>query len=167
MRFTRTRLSDIVHPVSSSQLAEVPDRVRSFGGYNKVQVDCFKRSRSRRCSSSGSALESSRRSQSFCLRHFPGDYASSEESIVLIADDPFPRARAPPDSREVAAQCPALGRLQRLGGSDLRQQARFQEQASLRLMTCPSPSNRTQSAGMRRLHISDVSTVTQEGTSKK
>jgi Integrase core domain len=31
----RTRLSDIIHPVSSSQLAEVPDRVRSFGGYNK------------------------------------------------------------------------------------------------------------------------------------
>jgi transcriptional regulator with XRE-family HTH domain len=25
---------DIVHPVSSSQLAEIPDRVRSFGGDN-------------------------------------------------------------------------------------------------------------------------------------
>jgi len=36
-RFTRTRLSDIVHPVSSSQLAEIPDRVRSFGGDN---MDC-------------------------------------------------------------------------------------------------------------------------------
>ena len=34
MRFTRTRLSDIVHPVSSSQLAELPDRVRSFRGYD-------------------------------------------------------------------------------------------------------------------------------------
>src|SRR6516225_7893313 len=34
MRFTRTRLSDIVHPVSSSQLTQDPDRVRSFGGYN-------------------------------------------------------------------------------------------------------------------------------------
>src|SRR5262249_1620513 len=34
-RFTRTRLSDIVHPVSSSQLTQDPDRVRSFGGYNK------------------------------------------------------------------------------------------------------------------------------------
>src|SRR6266567_2631833 len=33
-RFTRTKLSDIVHPVSSSQLAEFRDRVRSFGGYN-------------------------------------------------------------------------------------------------------------------------------------
>src|SRR5262249_49476210 len=33
-RFTRTRLSDIVHPVSSSQLTQDPDRVRSFGGYN-------------------------------------------------------------------------------------------------------------------------------------
>jgi putative transposase len=32
-RFTRTRLSDIIHPVSSSQLAEVPDRVRSFAGW--------------------------------------------------------------------------------------------------------------------------------------
>src|SRR5262249_54030936 len=29
-RFTRTRLSDIVHPVSSSQLTQDPDRVRSF-----------------------------------------------------------------------------------------------------------------------------------------
>src|SRR5262249_38790080 len=32
--FTRTRRSDIVHPVSSSQLTETRDRVRSFGGYN-------------------------------------------------------------------------------------------------------------------------------------
>src|SRR5262249_27127214 len=35
-RFTRTRLSDIVHPVSSSQLTQDPDRVRSFGGYNSL-----------------------------------------------------------------------------------------------------------------------------------
>src|SRR5215813_4910827 len=35
-RFTRTRRSDIVHPVSSSQLTETRDRVRSFGGYNKL-----------------------------------------------------------------------------------------------------------------------------------
>ena len=33
-RFTRTRLSDIVHPVRSSQLTIVRDRVRSFRGYN-------------------------------------------------------------------------------------------------------------------------------------
>src|SRR4030095_17021431 len=33
-RFTRTRHSDIVHPVSSSQLAEARDRGRSVGGYN-------------------------------------------------------------------------------------------------------------------------------------
>src|SRR5262245_34643909 len=33
-RFTRTRHSDIVHPVSSSQLTETRYRVRSFGGYN-------------------------------------------------------------------------------------------------------------------------------------
>ena len=33
-RFTRTRHSDIVPPVSSSQLTEARDRVRSFGGYN-------------------------------------------------------------------------------------------------------------------------------------
>jgi putative transposase len=33
-RFTRTRLSDIVHRVSSSQLTQDPDRVGSFGGYN-------------------------------------------------------------------------------------------------------------------------------------
>ena len=32
-RFTRTRLSDIVHPVSSLRLTDL-DRVRSFGGYN-------------------------------------------------------------------------------------------------------------------------------------
>src|SRR5215469_10861366 len=32
-RFIRTRLSDIVRPASSSKLAEVRDRVRSFGGY--------------------------------------------------------------------------------------------------------------------------------------
>src|SRR6478672_3941294 len=38
-RFTRTRLSDIVHPVSSSQLTQDPDRVRSFGGYNKLYGD--------------------------------------------------------------------------------------------------------------------------------
>src|SRR6516164_9386536 len=36
-RFTRTRHSDIVHPVSSSQLTEARDRVRSFGGYNTVR----------------------------------------------------------------------------------------------------------------------------------
>src|SRR4051812_49034725 len=35
-RFARTRHSDIVHPVSSSQLTEARDRVRSFGGYNTV-----------------------------------------------------------------------------------------------------------------------------------
>jgi len=33
-RSTPTRLSDIVHPVSLSQLTEARDRVRSFGGYN-------------------------------------------------------------------------------------------------------------------------------------
>ena len=33
-RFTPTRHSDIVHPVSSSQLTEARDRVRSFGGHN-------------------------------------------------------------------------------------------------------------------------------------
>ena len=35
-RFTRTRHSDIVHPVSSSQLTETRDHVRSFGGYNNA-----------------------------------------------------------------------------------------------------------------------------------
>jgi len=35
-RFTRTRHSDIVHPVSSSQLTETRDRVRSLGGYNNL-----------------------------------------------------------------------------------------------------------------------------------
>ena len=33
-RFTRTKLSVIVHPVSSSQLTKDLDRVRSFRGYN-------------------------------------------------------------------------------------------------------------------------------------
>src|SRR5262245_49306730 len=37
-RFTPTRHSDIVHPVSSSHLTEVRDRVRSFGGYNTSGV---------------------------------------------------------------------------------------------------------------------------------
>jgi transposase InsO family protein len=37
-RFTPTRHSDIVHPVSSSQLTEARDRVRSFGGYNRDKV---------------------------------------------------------------------------------------------------------------------------------
>src|SRR5215472_7786428 len=37
-RFTRTRHSDIVHPVSSSKLTEARDRVRSFGGYNTLRV---------------------------------------------------------------------------------------------------------------------------------
>ena len=37
-RFTRTRHSDIVHPVNSSQLTEARDRVRSFGGYNKIFI---------------------------------------------------------------------------------------------------------------------------------
>src|SRR5262245_56045633 len=36
-RFTRTRHSDIVHPVSSSQLTETRDHVRSFGGYNSPE----------------------------------------------------------------------------------------------------------------------------------
>src|SRR3989440_5480881 len=40
-RFTRTRHSDIVHPVSSSQLTEARDRVRSFGGYNTVPAVFF------------------------------------------------------------------------------------------------------------------------------
>src|SRR6516225_2673650 len=38
-RFTRTRHSDIVHPVSSSQLTEARDRVRSLGGYNRHHAD--------------------------------------------------------------------------------------------------------------------------------
>ena len=38
MRFTRTRHSAIVHPASSSQLAEVHDRVRSFGGDNTMRL---------------------------------------------------------------------------------------------------------------------------------
>src|SRR5262245_30981574 len=40
-RFTRTRHSDIVHPVSSSQLTEARDRVRSFGGYNTLALSSF------------------------------------------------------------------------------------------------------------------------------
>src|SRR5262249_49891351 len=40
-RFTRTRHSDIVHPVSSSQLTEARDRVRSFGGYNTAQQKIY------------------------------------------------------------------------------------------------------------------------------
>jgi transposase len=35
-RFTPTKLSDIVRPANSSQLAEVPDRVRPFRGYNRA-----------------------------------------------------------------------------------------------------------------------------------
>src|SRR5262245_27712371 len=51
-RFTRTRLLDIVHPVSSSQLTQDPDRVRSFGGYNRwVWVKFYFRSHSRLCCS--------------------------------------------------------------------------------------------------------------------
>jgi hypothetical protein len=49
MRFTRTRLSDIVHPVSSSQLAETHDRVRSFGGNNKKDVLHGRLSRQHMC----------------------------------------------------------------------------------------------------------------------
>jgi hypothetical protein len=37
-RFIRTRLSDIVRPASSSKLAEVRDRVPSFGGYNSMDM---------------------------------------------------------------------------------------------------------------------------------
>ena len=33
--YSNTRLSVIFHPESSSQLTKDPDRVRSFGGYNK------------------------------------------------------------------------------------------------------------------------------------
>jgi hypothetical protein len=43
-RFTPTRLSAIVHPVSSLQLTEDPDRVRSFGGYN-IEGDLARRPR--------------------------------------------------------------------------------------------------------------------------
>src|SRR5262249_22542346 len=42
-RFTRTRHSDIVHPVSSSQLTETRDHVRSFGGYNTVRLPPLRR----------------------------------------------------------------------------------------------------------------------------
>jgi hypothetical protein len=37
-RFIRTRLSDIVRPASSSKLAEVRNRVRSFGGYIHMDI---------------------------------------------------------------------------------------------------------------------------------
>src|SRR5262245_15546908 len=37
-RFTRTRLSDIVRPVSSSQLTQEPDRVRSLGATTESHV---------------------------------------------------------------------------------------------------------------------------------
>src|SRR6516225_8168188 len=48
-RFTRTRLSDIVHPVSSSQLTQDPDRVRSFGGYNTTDGnECVRMPRKKR-----------------------------------------------------------------------------------------------------------------------
>jgi len=35
------KLSATVHPVSSSQLTQDPDRVRSFGGYNTARVRCL------------------------------------------------------------------------------------------------------------------------------
>ena len=38
-KFTRIRRSGIVRPASSSQLAEVTDQVRSFGGYNTTMRD--------------------------------------------------------------------------------------------------------------------------------
>jgi hypothetical protein len=38
-RFTRSRLSDIVHLASSSQFAEIPDRVRPSGGYNNTRIN--------------------------------------------------------------------------------------------------------------------------------
>src|SRR5262252_10287539 len=44
-RFTRTRHSDIVHPVSSSQLTETRDHVRSFGGYNRSRTPILIKSR--------------------------------------------------------------------------------------------------------------------------
>src|SRR5215813_10450627 len=47
-RFTPTRHSDIVHPVSSSQLTEVRDRVRSFGGYNTGPEDVLSTSLSKK-----------------------------------------------------------------------------------------------------------------------
>jgi transposase len=37
-RFTRTRLSVIVHPVSSLQLTKGLDRVQSFGGHNRSSM---------------------------------------------------------------------------------------------------------------------------------
>jgi len=43
MRFTRTRLSGIVHLVSSSQLTKELDRVRSFGGYNNSEINALTR----------------------------------------------------------------------------------------------------------------------------
>jgi hypothetical protein len=52
-RFTRTRLSDIVHPASSSQLAELPDRVRSFGGYNTFPIESSDKRRFFACCISG------------------------------------------------------------------------------------------------------------------
>src|SRR4051794_32335545 len=50
-RFTRTRLSDIVHPVSSSQLTQDPDRVRSFGGYNIPGLQLHRQRQQRRWNS--------------------------------------------------------------------------------------------------------------------
>ena len=41
--FALTRLSDIVHPVSSSQLTEARDRVRSIGGYNTAELVAYRR----------------------------------------------------------------------------------------------------------------------------
>src|SRR5262249_10965019 len=63
-RFTPTRHSDIVHPVSSSQLTEARDCVRSFRGYNTSVVptslvdECYRRAPEARYSAEMASMPS-------------------------------------------------------------------------------------------------------------
>ena len=76
---TRTRLSDIVHPASSSQLAENPDRVRSFGGYNTNQA------RTRLRIAKGGRYQLFVQSKKHCFRHCGGELKIYIETAVATA----------------------------------------------------------------------------------
>src|SRR5262245_63055876 len=70
-RFTRTRHSDIVHPVSSSQLTEARDRVRSFGGYN----------------TGGDELVKGEHRYGYTLRRWVGMPIIEAAAIISVAND--------------------------------------------------------------------------------
>src|SRR5262249_23676487 len=86
-RFTRTKLSDIVHPVSSSQLTQDPDRVRSFGGYNRSALHALNPhlpGHQRQCSGPCALQAHGPRKARTRVRHVPGPSRARWSCMALF-----------------------------------------------------------------------------------